>query len=273
MSKATNLTGQKFNRLTVIEQDKSSIKRTKWICRCDCGKISSVRTESLLSGATKSCGCYHKEMVTGRKDLTGKRFGRLIVIGIDENERYSWKCKCDCGNEISVYVGHLQAKRGTKSCGCFLKETSVKNAKYINYKHGLYENRFYRVWEGIKQRCYNKNSSHYHCYGGRGITLWKDWIDNPVAFIEYIIKLENSQNRKYSLDRIDNNGNYEPGNLRWATRATQMRNTRSTKLSKEDVLEIRRKYNKGETQASLAREFGVKSQSIHLIVHNRSWIL
>lgn len=123
MTKKIDLTDQRFGRLTVIEEDsKRQHSSIKWICRCDCGRTVSVAGQSLRSGATRSCGCLRSEE---RKedviDLTGKRFGNLVVIGQDsERDRFNrikWICKCNCGNVISV-IGQSLRTGNTKSCGC-----------------------------------------------------------------------------------------------------------------------------------------------------------
>lgn len=116
-------TGQRFGRLTAIEEDSQrQHSSVKWICRCDCGRTVSVSGQSLRNGATRSCGCLRSEE---RKeeviDLTGKRFGNLVVIGQDsERDRFNrikWICKCDCGNVISI-IGQSLRTGNTKSCGC-----------------------------------------------------------------------------------------------------------------------------------------------------------
>lgn len=123
-----NLIGQKFGRLTVVEQDSNDLKY--WYCICDCGSgiIKRVYENNLLKGKTQSCGCLHKEKVRDSllKDLTGKRFGRWVVLGIDEKltkEKHNtyWICKCDCGTIKSVAGSSLNNGIST-SCGCYKKE-------------------------------------------------------------------------------------------------------------------------------------------------------
>lgn len=150
-----------------------------------------------------------------RKDLTGQVFGRLTVLAYDhtENKRAYWLCRCECGNTC-VVSGKLLRNGGTKSCGC------------LHTKHGLKHDPTYEAWHAIKQRCFNPNREDYCLYGARGITICPAWINNPVAFIEYVKTLEHCGEKGYSLDRIDNNKNYEPGNLRYATQSEQNRNKR-----------------------------------------------
>lgn len=127
INKTQDLTGLKFNRLTVIEKNKELSKKrgeSYWICKCDCGNIINVTSANLKNETTKSCGCYKSELASmlGKskfKDLTGQRFGRLKVlslVGKDESNRYQYLCECDCGNQIIVRASSLTSKN-TKSCG------------------------------------------------------------------------------------------------------------------------------------------------------------
>lgn len=148
-----NLIGQKYHRLTVIEEAPKKGKNTQWKCKCDCGKETIVSTTSLRSGNTKSCGCYKKELLiqknkAGIKSLLGKRFGQLTVIEQSESYRghSAWKCQCDCGN--IVIVNSVELKNGdTLSCGCLrssygekIIETILKSNNIIYKKEYSFEN-------------------------------------------------------------------------------------------------------------------------------------
>lgn len=158
------------------------------------------------------------------KDLTGQRFGRLTVIefvGIKKGLAH-WECLCDCGN--TCIVNGVQLRRGnTKSCGCLRHENTFKYA-HRSFKHGMSNSKLYYVWANMKNRCYNEKNIGYHMYGGRGIIVCAEWRDNFKAFYDYVSKLEHFNEEGYTLDRIDNNGNYEPGNVRWATVKERSRN-------------------------------------------------
>lgn len=157
------------------------------------------------------------------KDLTGQKFGRLTVIERVENKgkQTCWKCQCECGNEVIVQGNNL--KNGhTVSCGCFRREKTSESHK----THGMARSKIYKTWKGIKKRCFNPNFKYYKDYGGRGITMFPEWIDDPKSFIDYVSKLPHFGEENYSLDRINNDGNYEPNNLRFTDRKTQSRNTR-----------------------------------------------
>jgi hypothetical protein len=151
-------------------------------------------------------------------DLTGHKFGRLTVIKENgrKHNRIAWLCKCDCGNEITLTSNRLLHKEGTKSCGCIRKETATENAT----KHGHSNDRIYKIWLGIKKRCFNKNDKNYDRYGGRGIKLCERWLD----FMNFYNDMIDTYKDDLTIDRIDYNGDYEPNNCRWITPKEQLSN-------------------------------------------------
>lgn len=159
-------------------------------------------------------------------DLTGKEFGFLKVLSITNERKYGkvvWLCKCECGKEHKVISGNL-INGSTISCGCKNK----LNLSKANYKHGLSDSRIYNIYICMKERCYNKNSTSYENYGGRGITICQEWLDDFMNFYNW--SMENGYEDGLSIDRIDSNGNYEPNNCRWETSKTQNNNTRKNRI-------------------------------------------
>ncbi len=158
-------------------------------------------------------------------DLTGKTFGRLTVISeAEKRNRYvRWLCRCRCGKETTVDAQRLTGGH-TKSCGCF-KMQRIMETKTI---HGMFRSSEHAIWRGIKDRCLNPNSTFYEDYGGRGIIICDEWREDFMAFFTHVGQRPSPS---HSIDRFPNvNGNYEPGNVRWATKTEQSRNRRNNRL-------------------------------------------
>lgn len=160
-------------------------------------------------------------------NLHGQRFGRWFVLTEDPNRlngRTSWLCRCDCGTERSVAT--IQLTSGlSKSCGCLRREMGVARGR-ASKKHGEGTNGKetveYRTWSNMMSRCRNPNHKMYRHYGARGITVCARWH----SFENFLADMGRRPDKYHSLDRINNDGNYEPGNVRWATSEQQNNNTR-----------------------------------------------
>jgi hypothetical protein len=174
-------------------------------------------------------------MMRGRHiiDLSGKKFGRLLVVEkTDKRSRDGhvvWKCLCDCGKEKKLKSNDLQGGK-IISCGCY----GCERRRVANTKHGCRPGSGmtaeYTTWRGMKNRCLNPRKDNYKYYGGRGIKVCDEWLHSFENFLNYL-KANNMYPKPagISIDRIDNNGNYEPGNIRWATPTEQNYNRRAFK--------------------------------------------
>ena len=171
-------------------------------------------------------------------------FGRLEYTGDEKRGLHGWllECRCECGTVKFFCKNNLSAGKSS-SCGC----VSAKNLTNLSYKHGMTNTPEFNTWRNIIARCANPDLRHFKYYGGRGISVCQEWQDSFSAFIEHIGP---RPSKNHTIERIDNDGDYAPGNVRWATRLEQRRNTRAR---------LRTAQHRGVTKsiADWARHFGV----------------
>lgn len=193
-------------------------------------------------------------------DLTERKFGRLTVIKFlyNRNNQSHWLCKCVCGRESAPSKGKLLSGR-TTSCGCFRREITVQRSS----THGMSKTRFYHIWGGIKERCYNKLSPAYSFYGERGISMSKKWQKfegfKEDMYASYLSHLREFGENNTSIERINNNGNYELENCVWATDLLQGGNRRTNKYFKAISPDGVEYISKNKT--AFGREHGLVSVS------------
>lgn len=164
-------------------------------------------------------------------DITGQKFGRLTALDhtrLDGRKEIYWRCTCECGGSKYVMSQNLRTGK-IQSCGCLLRETTGKRRRTHGQSRSVPGGKAspeYRAWTAMRERCNYPKAVGYKNYGGRGITVCAEWQEDFQAFFDHIGPRPSP---KHSVDRVDNEGHYEPGNVRWATRAEQARNTRAYK--------------------------------------------
>lgn len=219
--------------------------------------VQMIQTELVFTG--KELAKAGAKLAVQHAVLPGIRFTRLVVIGPDPSKHRYVQCICDCGTVKSIRVDHL-ATNATRSCGC------LRNDNKASVTHGMRYTTEYSIWENMLKRCRNPRNKRYKSYGGRGISVCDRWLDFKNFFSDM-----GNRPHGLTLDRIDVNGNYEPTNCRWATRAQQAQNTTKTKLSQEKAADIRALRARGETYASLAKMFDVSEGSIGFVLSFQQW--
>jgi len=188
--------------------------------------------------------------------MIGRQFGRLTVEAYAGKSPYAhkmWACRCSCGATKTLREAHLTTG-AVQSCGCWRREV----AKSSNTQHGMTDRPEYRIWQTMRRRCSCPRNPKYPNYGGRGIKVCERW----QSFENFYADVGPRPSRAYSLDRIDNNGNYEPGNCRWATSREQANNTRQNRHIVA--------FGEQRTLAQWARRSGIDAEVIRKRL-SRGW--
>lgn len=176
--------------------------------------------------------------MTETKDLTGLIFGDWLVLEYSHTIKYNksqkryWLCRCCCGTIKPVQQSNLLSGR-SKNCGCKIdatdRTTYFRNMGKNNITHNKSGSRLYIVWSSMKTRCYNKKAQNYKFYGGRGIQVCNEWLNDFMNFYNWALLTgynPNAKRNQCTIDRINVNGNYEPSNCRWVDMKTQSKNKR-----------------------------------------------
>lgn len=227
-SSVKDITGKPFGDLTAISYAGTNLGSQAgayWLCRCKCGVEKVLSGHAIRSGNVKSCGCSKN-----RTNEVGNVYTKLTVIEFAEKTKSGdsrWLCRCECGNTTIVARGELR-KGSTLSCGCHRASAG-----------GGHDTTEYSSWSSMKQRCYNPNNEYYHRYGDRSIHICQQWRNSFVNFLEDMGKKPSAE---YSVERINNDGNYSCGhceecvangwtaNCKWATTMEQGQNTSKTRF-------------------------------------------
>ena len=206
-------------------------------------------------------GCNKKHLAKG---YCSKHYTRFIKYGDpNKTKEYPTICKIQGCEGRHIVKGYCR-KHYTK----IISRGNTLNTDKRE-SHSMSNTRIYSIWNSMKYRCFNKNSKPYHRYGGRGITVCDKWKNSFIAFYE---DMGPKPFPKAEIDRIDNNGDYEPGNCRWVTPAVNVRNSSKAKLTRNDVDKIKLEYSKDLTIKELSRRYHISNSVIWRIVKNKSWV-
>lgn len=259
MPQRVELLGSRFGSLVCIKEANRKVAGSVvWVCQCDCGRTEDVAAYRLTSTRKRCQKTMCNECSSKRRslDLAGQKFSEFEVLSREEgrlNGLIVWKCKCSCGNVEVISTGALtQGKR--KRC-----KTCAANLKLkVSTKHSMSYTPTYKSWSEMIVRCYCETNSSYPRYGGRGIKVCDRWRESFQNFFEDMG--ERPENK--TLDRIDNSGNYEPGNCKWSTAQEQALNRRSSVIL----------TYKGKTQnlSQWAKELGFSDETLRSRI-KRGW--
>lgn len=190
-------------------------------------------------------------------DIAGQRFGRLVAVELRgrKNGKAAWLCRCDCGREI-VTLGTMLRMGDSRSCGCYAADRAAR----LHRTHGASKSPEYKTWRSMLGRCHRKTDPGWKNYGGRGISVCERW---RRSFQSFLADMGPRPSPAHSIDRINNDRGYGPGNCRWATQLQQQNNRRSTRLA---MFRGRRL-----SLSEIAREAGVPFQTLWRRVRRAGW--
>ena len=261
---AKSMIGTEYGDYSIISITKNE-DGVRFNLSCDiCGHEISAPYQSIKNNAERYKKCTkHYNPVKYDESYIGKKKNYLKVIGITrlENKHRAFLCECDCGNTTTIEPTFWE-KEIVKSCGCMQKEL-LRDAVTI---HGYSGDRLYSVWYGMKERCLNPKNSNYRNYGGRGIEVCPEWLNDFEEFRNWSLKTGydyNAPKGECTLDRIDVNGNYEPSNCRWITIQEQNKNKRPSSEWKKRELKKISVDGDSKTASEWCEIYGVTKSAVY----------
>lgn len=248
-----DLTGREFGKWTVVAfADRYKNGSQLWHTRCDCGNTSKVRAYALLRGLSEQCGRCARDSYA--VDETDNVYGNYTVLGPanppTRNGHRVWQCLCACGNIRNVPGGDLR-RAATSKCRSCAKRTHGHTVGSVSVE--------YTTWASMKARCYNTAVNRYDDYGGRGIEVCERWRESFENFYEDM----GDRPEGCTIDRRDNDGNYEPGNCRWESQQVQQNNRRNNVHVTHDGQTL--------TVADAARHYGLTPNTLRYRLNVSGW--
>jgi hypothetical protein len=222
-----SLVGRKFGKWSVIAINVNDKPGVYYECQCDCGNIAIIPGTTLRAWRSTQCKECNYNIMYSPEKMIGRKFGRWTVVeytGV-RCKLQQFSCRCYCGTVKTLYGADLRAGK-TKQCTICHNRQNAQN----NTKHGYWDTPTYKIWQQMIQRCTNPKSSGYQYYGGRGIKVCDRWLK-----FEYFLKDMGGRPSKLTIDRIDNDGNYEPENCRWVTHKVNCNNRHRKKTDETNI--------------------------------------